>query len=307
MEREFKRGEVLEKLFSHLVTSPSSPWRRLEIAGSLQDLFEAWKYFFSPDPRIHHTIEAERQMALGEIAASMRRPPAPSSARLSTEDGGGFPAHGLAPDQPSTLPPTPNPFPAPVPEGFMDEQPPHPNPVPGSVPEWPLAELPSHSVPVREGLMDGLPPLAAPVSGPVLEGSKDRLPPSLIPIPEEFMDELSPLPVPVPEWCEDALSPPAVPRRLLCRSPRPRRRSQHRSPGFLRFPQLHHGFSWSRRRPSDHRPAHRLLLRRRPAELWVCQGKPPGRPPELLPAFRDFPLLRTQHVSLLLHCSYLAS
>ncbi|MED6293126.1 hypothetical protein CHARACLAT_007673 [Characodon lateralis] len=34
MVREFKRGEVLAKLFFHLVTCPSSPWRRLEIAGS---------------------------------------------------------------------------------------------------------------------------------------------------------------------------------------------------------------------------------------------------------------------------------
>ncbi|KAK5599485.1 hypothetical protein CRENBAI_020545 [Crenichthys baileyi] len=89
MVREFKRGEIPVKLFSHLVTSPSSPWRRLEIAGSLQDWLEARRDFF-PDPRIHHTIEAQRQRALGEIAASMRRPPAPSSARLSTEAGGGF-------------------------------------------------------------------------------------------------------------------------------------------------------------------------------------------------------------------------
>ncbi|KAK5623804.1 hypothetical protein CRENBAI_005004 [Crenichthys baileyi] len=92
-EREFKRGEILVKLFSHLATSPSSPWRRLEIAGSLQDWLEARKDFF-PDPRIHHIIEAERQRAPGEIAASMWRPPAPSSARLSTEAGGGFLAHG---------------------------------------------------------------------------------------------------------------------------------------------------------------------------------------------------------------------
>ncbi|MEQ2174788.1 hypothetical protein GOODEAATRI_011436 [Goodea atripinnis] len=80
-------------------------------------------------------IEAELQRALAEIATSTRRPPAPSSARLSTEAGGGFPAHGLAPDQPSPLLPTPNPVPGPVPEGFMHEPPPHPDPVPGSVPE----------------------------------------------------------------------------------------------------------------------------------------------------------------------------
>ncbi|MEQ2316361.1 hypothetical protein AMECASPLE_031798 [Ameca splendens] len=40
MEREFKRGEVLVKLFTHLATSASSPWRRLEIAGSLQEWLE---------------------------------------------------------------------------------------------------------------------------------------------------------------------------------------------------------------------------------------------------------------------------
>ncbi|KAK5601521.1 hypothetical protein CRENBAI_024727 [Crenichthys baileyi] len=39
----------------------------------------------------------------------MRRPPALSSGRLSTDAGGGFPAHSLAPDQPSPLLPTPNP------------------------------------------------------------------------------------------------------------------------------------------------------------------------------------------------------
>ncbi|KAK5601520.1 hypothetical protein CRENBAI_024726 [Crenichthys baileyi] len=198
MVREFKSGEILAKLFSHLVTSPSSPWRRLEIAGSLQDWLEARGDFF-PDPRIHHIIEAERQRALGEFAASMRRPPAPSSARLSTEAGGSFLPHGLAPDQPSLLLPTPNPVLSPVPEGFMDEPPPHPDPVPSSVPEGSKAEPPSHSVPVREGLVDGLPPLPAPVPGPVMEGSEDELPPSLVPVLEEFVEDLSPFPVPVPE------------------------------------------------------------------------------------------------------------
>ncbi|MED6233149.1 hypothetical protein ATANTOWER_007520 [Ataeniobius toweri] len=286
MEREFKRGKVLVKVFSHLVTCPSSPWRRLEIADSLQDWLEAWKDFFCPDSRIHHTIEAERQRALGEIAASMRRPPAPSSARLSTEAGGGFPTHGLAPDQPSPLPPTPNHVPGPVPEGFedeppsppnpvpgpvlegfMDESPPHPDPVPSSVPEGSQAEPPSHSVPVCEGLVDGLPPLPAPVPSPILEGSEDKLPPSLVPVPEEFVDELSPLPVPVPEGCEDAPSPPAVSRRLCRRSPQPHRMSQRslrRSPGFLQFPhcasELLRGFSWSCRQPPDRQPLCRRPL-----------------------------------------------
>ncbi|KAK5602349.1 hypothetical protein CRENBAI_013353 [Crenichthys baileyi] len=54
----------------------------------------------------------------------MRRPAAPSSARLSTEEEGGFPARGLAPDQPSPLLPTPNPVPGPVLEGSEDELPP---------------------------------------------------------------------------------------------------------------------------------------------------------------------------------------
>ncbi|KAK5616935.1 hypothetical protein CRENBAI_012342 [Crenichthys baileyi] len=116
MVREFKRGEILVKLFSHLATSPSSPWRRLEIAGSLQDWLEARRDFFN-DPRIHHAIEAERKRALGEIVASMKRSPGPSSTCLSTKARHGFPAHGLAPDQPSLLLPTPNPVPGPVPEG----------------------------------------------------------------------------------------------------------------------------------------------------------------------------------------------
>ncbi|KAK5624076.1 hypothetical protein CRENBAI_017754 [Crenichthys baileyi] len=197
MVREFKRGEILVKLFSHLATSPSSPWRRLEIAGSLQDWLEARKDIF-PDPRIHHIIEAGPQRALGEIVASMRRPPAPSSTRLSTEAGGGFPAHCLAHGQPPPLLPTPNPVPDPVPEGFMDEPPPHPDPVPGSVLEGSQAEPPSHFVPVCERLVDGLPPVPAPVPGPFLEGSEDKLPPSLVPVPVEFVEDLSPLPVPVP-------------------------------------------------------------------------------------------------------------
>ncbi|KAK5614016.1 hypothetical protein CRENBAI_012725, partial [Crenichthys baileyi] len=46
MVREFQRGEILAKLFSHLVTTPSSPWRRLDIACSLQDWLEARRYFF---------------------------------------------------------------------------------------------------------------------------------------------------------------------------------------------------------------------------------------------------------------------
>ncbi|KAK5608095.1 hypothetical protein CRENBAI_004503 [Crenichthys baileyi] len=175
MVREFKRGEVLAKLSFHLVTSPSSPWRRLEIAGSLQD----WL-----DPQIHHTVEAQRQRALGEIATSMRRSPAPSSTCLSVEARHGFPAHGFAPDQPSPLLSTHNPVPGP------DEPPPHPDPVPGPVLEGSQAEPPSHSVPVCEGLMDGLPPLSAPVPGPVLEGSEDELPPSLVPVPEEFVEDL---------------------------------------------------------------------------------------------------------------------
>ncbi|MED6254212.1 hypothetical protein ATANTOWER_019843 [Ataeniobius toweri] len=137
----------------------------------------------------------------------MRKSPAPSSTRLSTEARHGFP--------------TPNPVPVPVPEGFMEESPPHPDPVPSSVPEGSQAEPPSHSVPVREGLVDGLPPLLAPVPGPVLEGSEDELSPSLVPVLEEFMEALSSLPVPVPEGCEDAPSPPAVSWRLRVGSPGP--------------------------------------------------------------------------------------
>ncbi|MED6267729.1 hypothetical protein CHARACLAT_015005 [Characodon lateralis] len=162
------------------------------------------------------TLLRAHQRALDEITASMRRSPASSSARLSTEAGGGFPAHDLAPDQPLPLPPTPNRVPGPAPkefedeppshpnpvpglvlEGFMNEPPPHPDPVPGSVPEGSQAEPPSNSVPVHEGLVDGLPPLPHPVPGPVLEGFEDELPPSLVLVLEEFVDELSLPPVPV--------------------------------------------------------------------------------------------------------------
>ncbi|MEQ2312166.1 hypothetical protein AMECASPLE_028043 [Ameca splendens] len=80
-------------------------------------------FFFPQDPLIHHAIEAERQRALDEIVASMRRPPAPSFACLSTEARRDFSAHGFAPDQPLPLPPTTNPVPGPVPEGFMHRQP----------------------------------------------------------------------------------------------------------------------------------------------------------------------------------------
>ncbi|KAK5610318.1 hypothetical protein CRENBAI_007167 [Crenichthys baileyi] len=191
-----------------------------------------------------------REFNRGEILA----------ARLSTEAGGAFLAHGLAPDQSSLLLPTPNPVPGPVPEGFMDELSPHPDPVPGFVPEGFIDEPPPHpdpvSGPVPEGFMDEPPPHPDPVSGPVpegfmdeppplpapiLEGSEDKLPPSLVAVPEEFVDELSPLPIPVPEECKDAPFMHAVPRRLRRRSPQPRQGSQqslHRSPGFQRFP--HH-------------------------------------------------------------------
>ncbi|KAK5622048.1 hypothetical protein CRENBAI_011549 [Crenichthys baileyi] len=248
MVREFKRGEILAKLFSHLVTSPSSPWGRLEIAGSLQDWLEARRDFF-PDPRIHHTIEAERQRALGEIAASMRRSPAPFSTRLFTAA-----RHEGFIDEP---PPHPDPVSGPVPEGFIDKPPPHPDPVPSSVWRSPKPSLPHTLVPVREGLVDGLPPLPASVPGPVLEGSEDELPPSLDPVLEEFVDELSPLPVSVPEGCEDAPSPPAVPQRFLplCRRPADRRICRGQPPGRLPV-------------------------------LWVCRTRPPCLPPELFPSFQ---------------------
>ncbi|MED6245700.1 hypothetical protein ATANTOWER_006804 [Ataeniobius toweri] len=113
----------------------------------------------------------------------MRRPPAPSCARLSTEAGGGFPAHGLATDQPSPLLLTPNPVPVPVSEGFMDEPPPHPDPVSGPVPEGFLDEPPPHpnpvSGPVPEGFLDEPPPHPDPVPGSVLEGSQASHPHTL--------------------------------------------------------------------------------------------------------------------------------
>ncbi|KAK5616960.1 hypothetical protein CRENBAI_012367 [Crenichthys baileyi] len=263
----------MEMEFNEDFTSLKHP---MEEAG---DSWQLARREFFPDPRIPHVIEAERQRALVEIVASLRRPPAPSSTRLSTEAGGSFPAHGLAPDQPSLLLPTPNPVPGPVLEGFVDEPPPHLDPVLGSVSEGFMDEPPPHpdpvpgSVPV--GFMDEPPPHPDPVPGSVfrrvswMNWSEDELPPSLVPVPEEFVEDLSPLPVPVPEGCEDTPSLHVGPRRLRRRSPQPRRRSQlslHRSPGFQWSPhrasELHRGFSWSRRWPSDHR-----LLRRRPAQL----------------------------------------
>ncbi|KAK5605495.1 hypothetical protein CRENBAI_011523 [Crenichthys baileyi] len=160
-------------------------WRhrkKLQTDQGVLDWVEARRDFF-PDPRTHHAIEAERQRALGEIATSMRRPSAPSSARLSTEVGGGFPAHGLAPDQPSPLLPTPNPVPGPVPEGFMDEPPPHPDPVPGSLPEGFMDEPPPHPDPVPgsvpEWFMDEPHPHPDPVPSSVPEGPKPNQPHTL--------------------------------------------------------------------------------------------------------------------------------
>ncbi|KAK5622948.1 hypothetical protein CRENBAI_021947 [Crenichthys baileyi] len=224
---------------------------------------------FFPDPRIHHSIKAERQRALDEIASFMRRSPAPSSTRLSTEARHSFP--------------TPNHVPGPVPEGFMEEPPPHPDPVPSSVLEGSQAEPPSHSVPVREGLVNGLPPLPAPVPSPVLEGSEDELPPPLFLVAEEFVEDLSRLPVPVPEGCENAPFPPAVSRRLRRRSPSPHQKGPPRFPrgllsstGVLLGP----GRQISRGQPADRR-VNQGRTPVRPPELWVCRGNP--APQEWLP------------------------
>ncbi|KAK5615226.1 hypothetical protein CRENBAI_004160 [Crenichthys baileyi] len=85
MVRKFKRGEILARLFF----SPGdlSQLTMEEAGNSWQPprLARGEEGFFFTDPRIHHIIEAERQRAMGEIGASMRRPPAPSSTRLSTE------------------------------------------------------------------------------------------------------------------------------------------------------------------------------------------------------------------------------
>ncbi|KAK5606238.1 hypothetical protein CRENBAI_024703 [Crenichthys baileyi] len=164
MEREFKRGEILLTM-----EKAGNSWQPSRLARGEEGFL---------DLRIHHAIEAERQRALYEIVASMRRSPAPSSTRLSTEARPCFPSHGLAPDQPSRLLPTPNPVPDPVPEGFVDEPPPHPNPVLGFVPEGFMDEPPPHpdpvSGPVPEWFMDELPPHPDPVSGPVPEGFLDE-------------------------------------------------------------------------------------------------------------------------------------
>ncbi|MEQ2258280.1 hypothetical protein XENORESO_014442 [Xenotaenia resolanae] len=99
------------------------------------------------DPRIHHAIEAERQRALYEIVASMRRSPAPSFTRLSTEPRHCFPAHDLAPDQPSCCFRLLILFLIRFRGGFMDEPPPHPDPVSGPVPEGFLDEEDAPSPP----------------------------------------------------------------------------------------------------------------------------------------------------------------
>ncbi|KAK5617418.1 hypothetical protein CRENBAI_006366 [Crenichthys baileyi] len=203
LEREFKRGEIIAKLFSDLVTSSSSPWRRLEAAYCLQDWFEEWGSLFPSDPLTHLSIEAERQRALGEIVSPMWELPAPSFNPLSTEGQRYASAPGYIPDRSSSLLPISDPVPDPVREGSVDEP-------------------PSQVVPAREGFGDRLPPLLVsvseefeselpplpnpvPVPAPFLEGSEDELPPSLVPVTEEFVDELSPLPVPVLEEVEDEL------------------------------------------------------------------------------------------------------
>ncbi|MEQ2297828.1 hypothetical protein AMECASPLE_038685 [Ameca splendens] len=49
------------------------------------DWLEEWRNLFPWDPLTHGIIEGEPQKALAEIAASMWRLPAPSSAHLFTE------------------------------------------------------------------------------------------------------------------------------------------------------------------------------------------------------------------------------
>ncbi|KAK5604068.1 hypothetical protein CRENBAI_023719 [Crenichthys baileyi] len=120
-----------------------SPWRRLEVVNSLKDWLEEWGSFFPQDPLIHLSIEAEHQKALEEIAAPMRRLPAPSSARHSTEDHRSgtnrpyilfLPVRGSGTDclhflfQLRVFNMKLPPFLIPVPEGFEDEPPPSSEP-----------------------------------------------------------------------------------------------------------------------------------------------------------------------------------
>ncbi|KAK5617535.1 hypothetical protein CRENBAI_004350 [Crenichthys baileyi] len=209
LQREFKKGEITAKLFSHLTTSPSSPWRRKLVANTLKNWLEEWGGLFPQDPLTHFTIEPKRQKALGEISASMRRLPAPSSARLSTEGW----HDAAAPASRSRL----HSLSDPVPERLEGES--LPDPVPEQFKDEPLPD----SVPVPEELEDELPLLPVSVPSPILEGSEDEPPLHPVPDCEGFGDGLPPLPVPVPEGFGDELHQSAEPQKLRGRCPEPRR------------------------------------------------------------------------------------
>ncbi|KAK5619842.1 hypothetical protein CRENBAI_006345 [Crenichthys baileyi] len=142
----------MARQFVHLLTSPGHH------GGKLVDWLEEWGSVFPWNPLTHEIIEGERQKPLAEIAASLQRLPAPSSAHLSTEDS----------DLKDELPP----LLVPVREGFENEPP--------SLPDL---------VPVPQGFEDELPPLLFPVP----EGFEVKLPPCSVPVLVELEDELHPL------------------------------------------------------------------------------------------------------------------
>ncbi|KAK5610549.1 hypothetical protein CRENBAI_003304 [Crenichthys baileyi] len=219
-----------------------------EVTGSpLLPLFMA----VLEDPLSHDHIERECQKTLEEIAASMGRLPAPSSARLSTEGRRDASAPASAGDQPdaSVLEPAPGftegsasasapastegrfDVPGPIPEGSEDEPPSHPEEhkdklpllpvsVPGPVLEGSKDEPPSHPVPAREGFGDGLPSLLVPVPAELVDEPPPIVPflegfedelPPIVRVPEGFEDEPPPLPVPTPEKFGDELPSLLVP------------------------------------------------------------------------------------------------
>ncbi|KAK5622734.1 hypothetical protein CRENBAI_025471 [Crenichthys baileyi] len=198
--QEFKIGEIIAKLFSHLQTSPRSlHGGDLEPANRLKDWLEEWGSFFPQDTLTQYTIESERQKALTEIATSMQRLPPPSSTPLSTEHPS---APGFTPDLPSSPLPAPDPVPGPD-----------------------LEENPFHSqIPIlfrRSPLMCRLYILLLFMRGSRMD-SLHFLFPFLVLFWRELEDELSPPPVPVREGCEDAVPPSGDPQQLiLSRAPPP--------------------------------------------------------------------------------------
>ncbi|KAK5609915.1 hypothetical protein CRENBAI_013560 [Crenichthys baileyi] len=155
MLKGFKTEEGLLLRYSHLLTSRSSPWQRLEVANHLiMDWLGVCGSFFLQSPLTLETVEGERQRAVAEIGSLFRLIP-----------GG--------PDSVGRLPPLLTPIPVPLAEELEEELPPLPVPVAEGFEDEP----PPLPVPVPEELKDEQPPLPDPVP----EVLEDKLPPSLDP------------------------------------------------------------------------------------------------------------------------------